>query len=46
MSFMEGNLMKYRKAVLLLAAIPLLAIPLTAGMTSGTRDPSASSGRI
>jgi CHRD domain-containing protein len=36
---MEGNLMKYRKAVLLLAAIPLLAIPLTAGHDEGHKGP-------
>jgi hypothetical protein len=30
-SFMEGNVMNYRKTVLLLAAIPLLAIPASAG---------------
>src|SRR5438477_11384471 len=36
---MEDNLMKHRKTVLLLAAIPLLAIPLSAGHDEGHQRP-------
>src|SRR6266850_4163783 len=34
---MEGNVMNYRRTVLLLAAIPLLAIPASAGHDEGKR---------